>query len=301
MNFLETTHLKIGYEAGGPSDGPRVLLLHGWPDDPTGFAKLVPFLEKAGFQWAAPYLRGFGPTQFRSAVTVRDGSAAALAQDAIDFVDRLGWTRFAVIGHDWGARAGYALAAVIPSRLCMLAALALAYSPRGAFPTPNYAQSRRWWYQWFMTTDRGADAVRRDPKGFARIQWDTWSPAGWFSDEDFEATARSFANPDWASITLHGYRSRWRSEDMDPRYAPVREQVSNTEQLQVPTVMIQGAADDCDPPSQSDNQQRFFPAGYSRIVLESVGHFPAREAAQSVAQSILPALELNTFRSTHIG
>jgi pimeloyl-ACP methyl ester carboxylesterase len=216
-----------------------------------------------------------------------------LAQDAIDFVDRLGWTRFAVIGHDWGARTGYALAAVAPERLCMLAALALAYSPRGMFPTPDFAQSRRWWYQWFMTTERGADAVRRDPKGFARIQWETWSPAGWFKDLDFDTTARSFANPDWVSITLHGYRSRWRSESMDSRYGGIRDRISRTEPLQVPTAMIQGGADACDPPSESENQQRFFPAGSSRIVLETVGHFPAREDARSDAEAILPALRLN--------
>jgi pimeloyl-ACP methyl ester carboxylesterase len=293
LKFLETSLLKIGYEAGGPSGGPRVLFLHGWPDDATGFAKLVPLVEKAGFQWAAPYLRGFGPTEFLSATTFRDGSAAALAQDAIEFVDGLGWTRFAVIGHDWGARAGYALAAVIPDRLCMLAALALAYSPRGAFPTPSYEQSRRWWYQWFMTTDRGADAVRRDPKGFARIQWDTWSPPGWFQEEDFEAAAQSFSNPDWVPITLHGYRSRWRSEHLDPEFDPIRERIRATEQLEVPTVMIQGGADAWDPPSESENQHRLFPAGYSRVVLEGIGHFPAREDPQSVAKAILPALQLN--------
>jgi pimeloyl-ACP methyl ester carboxylesterase len=57
--------------------------------------------------------------------------------------------------------------------------------------------------------------------------------------------------------------------------------------------MIQGAADACDPPSESENQQRFFPAGYSRIVLDKVGHFPAREDSQSVADAILPSLRLN--------
>jgi hypothetical protein len=54
MNFVETSLLRIGYEAGGPPDGPRVLLLHGRPDDPRGFSRLVPLLENAGFQWAAP-------------------------------------------------------------------------------------------------------------------------------------------------------------------------------------------------------------------------------------------------------
>jgi pimeloyl-ACP methyl ester carboxylesterase len=291
MDSVETDVLRIAFETGGPGAGPCVLLLHGWPDDIQGFRKLTPCLEAAGYRWVAPYLRGFGPTQFRSHATPRDGSAVALAQDAIDLVDRLGWSRFAVIGHDWGARAAYTLAAVVPERISTIAALALAYSPRGAFPTPDFAQSRRWWYQWFMTADRGADAVRRDPKGFARIQWDTWSPPGWFEEAEFDLTARSFANPDWITISLHGYRSRWRAERMDPQYDHLRERVTRTELLRVPAVMIQGGADECDPPSESENQQRYFPAGYVRVVLDGVGHFPAREAPQRVAEALLDHLK----------
>jgi pimeloyl-ACP methyl ester carboxylesterase len=116
----------------------------------------------------APWLRGFGPTRFLSADTVRDGSAVALAQDAIDVVDRLGCKKFSVVGHDWGARVAYTLAALWPERLSSITVLALSYSPRDRFPIPAFEQSRRWWYQWFVTTDRGAEAVRADPKGFAR-------------------------------------------------------------------------------------------------------------------------------------
>jgi pimeloyl-ACP methyl ester carboxylesterase len=293
MEIVETELLRIGYESGGPAGGPRVLLLHGWPDDVRGVRPLAPLLEAAGFRWVAPYLRGFGPTEFLTARATRDGSAVALAQDALDFVDRLRWSSFAVVGHDWGARAAYTLAAIAPERLSSITALALAYSPRGAFPTPSFPQSRRWWYQWFMTTDRGAEAVRRNRKEFARIQWETWSPAGWFEQQEFEATARSFENPDWVAITLHGYRSRWRVEQMDTRYDKLRERVTRTEQLRVPALMVQGGADECDPPSESEGQERLFPAGYRRAVLEHVGHFPAREATETVAGLVLQHLGEN--------
>ncbi len=56
---------------------------------------------------------------------------------------------------------------------------------------------------------RGEKAVRGDPKGFARIMWETWSPQGWFDEETFERVAESFRNPDWVDVTLHSYRSRW--------------------------------------------------------------------------------------------
>jgi hypothetical protein len=75
------------------------------------------------------------------------------------------------------------------------------------FTTPSFAQSRLFWYQWFLCVEGGAAAVRSDPKGFARFLWDTWSPAGWFDDAEFDATARSFENSDWAEVTCSTWKS----------------------------------------------------------------------------------------------
>lgn len=50
--------------------------------------------------------------------------------------------------------------------------------------------------------------------------------------------------------------------------------------------MIQGGADACDPPSESEGQERYFAGGYQRVVLDGVGHFPAREASNAVADAV---------------
>ena len=66
MQFEVTSKLKTAYEAGGPSDGPPVVLLHGWPDDVRTYDRVVPALHAARFRTLAPYLRGLRPARARS-------------------------------------------------------------------------------------------------------------------------------------------------------------------------------------------------------------------------------------------
>lgn len=214
----------------------------------------------------------------------------AIAQDAFDFVDALEIDRFAVIGHDWGGRAAYAMAALAPERLAAMVVLAIGYTPRGHYEVPSFDQCRRWWYQWLMTSGAGVAKVSADPIGFARVQWDSWSPEGWYVEASFAMAAESFRNPDWLAVTLHGYRHRWQPETMDARYVAQRAKVDATVQLGVPTLMIQGGDDRCDPPGASEGQDRSFTAGYHRLVIDGVGHFPAREASSRVAYAILDHL-----------
>jgi len=287
MKHVRTEVLDIAYLEGGSADGWPVLMLHGWPDDPHGLTDVAALLQSQGFRTIAPWLRGFGPTRFRSPETLRDGRALVLAQDAIELLDALGIGRCTVVGHDWGGRAAYNLAALVPDRLDTIAALAIGYAPNGRFTTPGFEQARRWWYQWYMNHEGGAEQVRADPVGFARIQWDTWSPEGWYDEATFARTAESFRNPDWAAITLQGYRSRWLSEPLDPRYDTVAAKVAATDRLSVPTLMIQGEADACDPPAESANDARWFDGPYERVLLPGVGHFPGREAPAQVAEAVI--------------
>jgi pimeloyl-ACP methyl ester carboxylesterase len=290
LHHAATEVLNIGYEVEGPINGPLVMLLHGWPDDVRAWRNVTPRLHAAGLRTVAPYLRGFGATRFLFSETLRDARGVALAQDAIDLADALGIQTFAVVGHDWGARCAYTLAALFPERITHVVGVALAFQPRGEFKLPAFSQARRFWYQWFMTLDQGAEAVKADPKGFARIQWDTWSPPGWFDDAEFEATAESFANPDWAEITLNGYRGRWRTEPFDDRYNDLQKQLNDVETLSIPTLMIQGGSDFCDEPAGSEGMEHFFAAGYRRMVLDGIGHFPPREASEAVAEAVIAHL-----------
>ena len=288
MKFVRTDLLDVAHEDAGPENGPPVLLLHGWPDAPVSWKAVSDQLVTAGMRTIRPYLRGFGATRFLSAQTPRVAHAVALAQDAIDLMDALGIERFAVVGHDWGARMAYTLAALFPERLSSITALSLGYQPRGHAKTPMFEQARRYWYQWFQCTEGGVERVTADPIGFAHIQWETWSPEGWFEEADFAEVATSFTNPDWVAITLNSYRSRWlEGETWDTRYDALQQKLQARETISVPTLMIQGLADTCAGPSESEGREPYFTGGYERVLLEGVGHFPHREAPDAVAAAVL--------------
>ncbi|PMW05597.1 alpha/beta hydrolase, partial [Pseudomonas sp. GW456-11-11-14-TSB2] len=74
-------------------------------------------IAQAGARVLVPWLRGYGPTRFRSAETLRSGEQAALGADLLAFMDALGIQRAVVGGYDCGGRAACVVSAVYPERV----------------------------------------------------------------------------------------------------------------------------------------------------------------------------------------
>jgi len=286
MPTIQTSLLEIAYRDGGRRDGPVVLLLHGWPDDPSTWDDVAPRLNDAGLRTIAPAYRGFGATRFLSPDTARTGNAAMLALDAIEMLDGLGVGRFSIAGHDWGANVAGMLAAGWPGRVDRIAMLS---SPPalGGLPPPDLRHARLQWYHWFQATKRGAQTVRDDRKGFARIMWETWSPEGWFDEAMFDRVAASFDNPDWVDVTLHSYRCRWGEAEPDPASRWLHDKARATGTLALPAIYFQGELDGVNPPETSERVGDKFTGPFERIVLPGVGHFPTREAPEQVARRLV--------------
>src|SRR5262245_22912077 len=174
--IYETARLAIACEVSGPADGTPLILLHGWPDDARTWDRVLPGLHAAGRQTYVPYLRGYGPTRFRDAETPRSGQLAALGQDLIDLANAIGLTRFAVVGHDWGARAAYIAAALAPERLSHCITLSVGWGTNDPNQTLSLRQVQNYWYHWYMALDRGAELVRDDRMNFTRHIWRIWNP-----------------------------------------------------------------------------------------------------------------------------
>src|SRR5438046_2293738 len=109
-------------------------MLHGFPDTAHTWSHAMPAIAKAGYRVVAPFTRGYHPT---AVPADRAYDIDTLGRDAIALIDALGGGEPAiVVGHDWGASAAYAAAAMAPEKVRLLVTVAVPH-PRSIKPTPR--------------------------------------------------------------------------------------------------------------------------------------------------------------------
>src|SRR5437588_3858932 len=159
--------LNVGYAEVGPTDGPVVILLHGWPYDIHSYVDVAPLLASAGYRVIVPYLRGYGTTRFLSSETFRNGQQSAVALDIVALMDALKIEKAILGGYDWGARTADIIAAIFPERCQALVSVSgylIGSQQASKVPLPPKAELQ-WWYQYYFATERGRagyDKYRHD-------------------------------------------------------------------------------------------------------------------------------------------
>ena len=112
LKQIDAGLLNVGYAEAGPTDGPAVILLHGWPYDIHSYVDVAPLLASVGYRVIVPYLRGYGTTRFLSSETFRNAQQSVVALDVIALMDALKIKKATVGGFDWGARTACIIAAL---------------------------------------------------------------------------------------------------------------------------------------------------------------------------------------------
>jgi len=287
---VRTKTLEIAYEESGPDSGFPVLLMHGFPYDPRCYDEVVPALVERGARAIVPYLRGYGPTRFLSAQTMRSGQQAAIGQDLLDLMDELALPRAVLVGFDWGGRAACVVAALWPERVKGLV-VANGYSIQdiAASKTPAPpAQENRLWYQYYFHTERGRAGLTANRAELCKLLWRLWSPNWKFDDATYERTAKSFDNPDFVDIVIHSYRHRFGYVPGDPAFEAIERRLAAQPPISVPTIVIQGEGDGVNVAgAAAPSQQRLFTGRYERRLVPVIGHDVPQEAPQAVANAVL--------------
>ena len=284
-HHVKTSQLDIAYLEWNPAGARTAVLLHGWPDSPECWNSVADKLAASGYRVLCPALRGFGPTRFLRADT--PAAANWPHWDATCWTSARRWAWSAPCWSATTARAPRATpAAWTPTRPRTWCCYRSATAPT-AGPTRAAVPGTQLLVPLVHGHAQGAATVRDSRREFTRYMWDTWSPAGWYEEADFDEAARAFDNPDWAEVVLHSYRQRWGHAQGDPAYAEDAARLTPAPVLAVPTLVLHGGADACNSPATSEGKDAYFSGRYQRRVLDGIGHFPQREAPQAVAQAIL--------------
>lgn len=294
VRFVRTRTLDIAYEEHGPADGDAVILLHGFPYDPRCYDEMAIHLAGRGYRAIVPYLRGYGPTRFLSAETMRSGQQGAIGRDLRDLMDGLDIDRAALVGYDWGGRAACIVAALWPERVrCLVSGEGYNIQdiPGSVMPLPP-DQEHRFWYQFYFHGRRGHDGLAANRYGLCRLLWSLWSPSWKFDEATYAASARSFDNPDFVDIVIHSYRHRYGYAPGDPAYDETEEALEKQPVIPVPTVALHGADDGVDPPADTDMRRDRFTGFYERRLLTGIGHNFPQEAPAETLRALYDLLNL---------
>jgi haloacetate dehalogenase len=128
--------------------GPPLLLLHGFPQTHVCWQRIAPLLAEERSVLATD-LRGYGASDAPAGGPHGEGyTKREMAGELVELMAALGHERFAVVGHDRGARVAYRLALDHPERITRVAVLNVVptveqFEQMGAGPSLGY-------WPWFL-------------------------------------------------------------------------------------------------------------------------------------------------------
>jgi pimeloyl-ACP methyl ester carboxylesterase len=281
--------LNIAFEETGRPDGWPVLLLHGFPYDIRAYDAVAPILAAAGARVIVPWLRGYGPTRFRSAETPRSGQQAALGQDLLALLDALQLRSAVLAGYDWGGRAACIVSALWPERVEALVSqnsYNIQDIARSGQPQAPEAELRLW-YQYYFHSERGRQGLAENRRDLCRLLWRLWSPKWHFDDATFGRTAESFDNPDFVEVVIHSYRHRFGLVAGDPALEAVERQLAAQPPITVPAVTLDGDADGVLTPGGTAQHAPRFTGPHEHRIVPDGGHNLPQEMPEAFAAAIL--------------
>lgn len=269
--------LRFHVAEHGPSDGPLVLLLHGFPEFWWSWRHQLLALGDAGFHAVAPDLRGYGATD----KPPRGYDAYTLSADVAGLVRALGHPDAYLVGHDWGGALAWATATIHPQVVNRLGIVSVPHTLRllQAMRT-DLQQLRMSSYMTFFQTPKVPERKLQEGTLVSELLA-RWGGPG-FPDEETDARCReALAIPAAAHCALEYYRWAFRSQvrPSGRRYLRLL-----AEGVQAPVLHVHGALDGCIRTESVHGSGAYAHGGYALHVLDGLGHFPHQEDPAVVSE-----------------
>lgn len=189
--------------------GPPLLLLHGYPQMHAMWHAVAPALTQQ-FTVIAADLRGYGdsakPVDDPSHITY---SKRVMVADMVQVMEHFGFTRFAVVGHDRGARVTHRMCLDYPD--CIERAAVLDIAPTHYMYLTADREFATAYYHWFFLIQPAPlpeNLIGADPEFWLRSKLKHWgrTPTA-FRDEVVAEYLRCFRDPATIAASCADYRA----------------------------------------------------------------------------------------------
>jgi len=276
--FFTNEGLRLHAVAAGPTSGPVVILLHGFPEFWWGWQRQIASLAEAGYRVIVPDQRGYNLSAKPS--NCRDYGLDRLGGDVLALLDQLGIQQACIAGHDFGAAVAWWLLLFHPHRFQRAVILNVPH-PRvfqHKFRTSARQLAMSWymfafqvpkWPEWWLSRHNFQPLVQ---SLLASSQPGTFGPA------DFEAYRRAWAVAGSLRAMIHWYRAALRYGFPSPRPTDWR--------VSVPVLILWGEEDRFLMREMATESLAFCSQGRA-ILFPGVSHWIQHEEPSRVARELI--------------
>ena len=280
---LERTVGDAAYPVVVDGSGPPVLLLHGFPQTHLCWDRVAPALAERHTVVLVD-LRGYGASSAPPGGPRGEGyTKREMAAELVQVMAGLGHERFAVVGHDRGARVGYRMALDHPGVVDRLAVLNV-IPTLDQFERMSDGPSLCYW-PWVLLAQPAPMPERllgADPEAVLDHVFATWPADPAAISEDHRAAYRAAMTPATVAAMCADYRASFhvdREHDADDRNAGRR--------IAAPLLVVTGAEE-----TQLDDAAEVWREWATAVTATTVpgGHFVPEESPAELLELLLPFL-----------
>ena len=278
-SFITTNGVRLHVVSSGKSDGPLVVLLHGFPEHWRSWQHQIPVLADAGYYVVAPDQRGYNLSD--KPPRVRDYSLDELTRDIDGLIAAAQRRDAIIIGHDWGGAVAYRFAMDYPARTRKLVVMNAPHPITMARELKTFSQARKSWYIGYFQIPWLPETVfKLAPDYWARVFFRGAAVNKQaFSDEDLRSMAQAGAQPGAMRAMINWYRAI-------VRYPPK----SPEKKIAAPTLIIWAEDDVALGKRLTVGMEPWFSLDFRIEYIPHCGHWVQNEAADRVNQLLLEFL-----------